>query len=104
MAEWHCGAPIGTLRRECLDHMAICGEAHLRRILSSYAGYYNETRTHLALQKVHRNNGLSNSLAGSPLFPSWPVYITDTSGYDFRKGQVIFGEAHLRRFFPPTAA
>ena len=42
---------IGTLRRECLDHMAICGEAHLRRILSSYAGYYNQTRTHLALQK-----------------------------------------------------
>jgi hypothetical protein len=36
---------------------------------------------------MHRNNGLSNSLAGSPLFPSWPVYITDTSGYDFRKGQ-----------------
>ena len=42
---------IGTLRRECLDHMAICGEAHLRRNLSSYAGYYNQTRTHLALQK-----------------------------------------------------
>ena len=42
---------IGTLRRECLDHMTICGEAHLRRILSSYARYYNQTRTHLALQK-----------------------------------------------------
>src|SRR5665648_1034124 len=37
-------------------------------------------------RKMHSNNGLSNSLAGSPLFPSWPVYITDTSGYDFRKG------------------
>jgi transposase InsO family protein len=42
---------IGTLRRECLDHMTICGESHLRRILSSYARYYNQTRTHLALQK-----------------------------------------------------
>jgi len=42
---------IGTLRRECLDHMTICGEVHLRRILSSYARYYNQTRTHLALQK-----------------------------------------------------
>jgi len=42
---------IGTLRRECLDHMAIFGEAQLRRMLSAYAPYYNQTRTHLALQK-----------------------------------------------------
>jgi len=42
---------IGTLRRECLDHMVIFGEAHLRRILSAYAVYYNQTRTHLALNK-----------------------------------------------------
>ena len=41
---------IGTLRCECLDHMVI-GEAHLRRILSAYAVYYNQTRTHLALNK-----------------------------------------------------
>ena len=42
---------IGTLRRECLDQVIICGEAHLRRILSAYAAYYNQARTHLALQK-----------------------------------------------------
>jgi transposase InsO family protein len=42
---------IGTLRRECLDHLVIFGEAHLRRILSAYAVYYNRTRTHLALNK-----------------------------------------------------
>ena len=42
---------IGTLRRECLDHMVIFGEAHLRRILSAYTVYYNQTRTHLALNK-----------------------------------------------------
>ena len=41
----------GTLRRECLDQMVICGEAHLRQILSAYAAYYNQARTHLALQK-----------------------------------------------------
>jgi transposase InsO family protein len=40
---------IGSIRRECLDHIIILGEAHLRRILKSYARYYNETRTHLAL-------------------------------------------------------
>jgi transposase InsO family protein len=42
---------IGTLRRECLDHMVIFGETHLRRILTAYAAYYNQTRIHLALHK-----------------------------------------------------
>jgi transposase InsO family protein len=42
---------IGTLRRECLNHMVIFGEAHLRRVLSAYTVYYNQTRTHLALNK-----------------------------------------------------
>jgi transposase InsO family protein len=42
---------IGSIRRECLDHIIFLGEAHLRRILKSYARYYNETRTHLALDK-----------------------------------------------------
>ena len=42
---------IGTLRRECLDQMVIFSEAHLRRILSAYAAYYNRARPHLALQK-----------------------------------------------------
>ena len=42
---------IGTLRRECLDQVIVFGEAHLRQILSAYAAYYNQARTHLALQK-----------------------------------------------------
>jgi transposase InsO family protein len=42
---------IGTVRRECLDRMLIFGESHLRRVLDSYAAYYNQARTHLALQK-----------------------------------------------------
>jgi transposase InsO family protein len=42
---------IGSIRRECLDHIIVLGEAHLRRILKSYALYYNEIRTHLALDK-----------------------------------------------------
>src|SRR5262249_13387503 len=37
---------IGTIRRECLDHMIVFGEAHLRRILGRYAAYYNESRIH----------------------------------------------------------
>src|SRR6202011_1658431 len=42
---------IGSIRRECVDHIVVLGEAHLRRILKSYARYYSETRTHLALDK-----------------------------------------------------
>ena len=42
---------IGTLRRECLDHVLIFGEWHLRRVLKSYSLYYNETRTHPGLDK-----------------------------------------------------
>jgi hypothetical protein len=42
---------IGSIRRECLDHIIVLGEVHLRRILKSYARYHSETRTHLALDK-----------------------------------------------------
>ena len=42
---------IGSIRRERLDYIIVSGEAHLRRLLKSYARYYNETRTHLALDK-----------------------------------------------------
>ena len=42
---------IGSIRRECVDHIIVLGEAHLRRILRCYARYYNEIRTHRALNK-----------------------------------------------------
>jgi hypothetical protein len=42
---------IGSVRRECLDHVIVLGESHLRRIVSLYASYYNEARTHLSLGK-----------------------------------------------------
>ena len=47
----HAERLIGTVRRECLDRMLIFGEQHLRRLLASYAAYYNQARTHLALGK-----------------------------------------------------
>jgi transposase InsO family protein len=42
---------IGSIRRECLDHMIILGERHLKRALSSYVDYYHDARTHLSLAK-----------------------------------------------------
>ena len=42
---------IGSIRRECLDHVIVLNERSLRRILRSYVGYYHHLRTHLALGK-----------------------------------------------------
>jgi len=42
---------IGSIRRECLDHVLVLSERHLRRILTAYFAYYHRTRTHLALDK-----------------------------------------------------
>ena len=61
---------IGTLRCECLDQVLIFGEAHLRRILSAYAAYYNQARTHLALQKdapLHRAVQRSGAIVAIPI-------------------------------------
>jgi len=40
---------IGSIRRECVDHIVVLGETHLRRILQTYACYYNKIRTHRSL-------------------------------------------------------
>jgi transposase InsO family protein len=51
---WQNGAVerlIGSIRRECLDHVLIFGETHLRHILRKYRSYYNEIRTHCSLSK-----------------------------------------------------
>lgn len=45
----HVERVIGTIRRECLDHMIVFGEEHAREILGEYVAYYNEERTHQAL-------------------------------------------------------
>ncbi len=47
----HAERLIGSVRRECLDHLIVINAAHLRRVLTAYADYYNTSRTHLALAK-----------------------------------------------------
>ncbi len=53
----HQSEAIGSIRRECVDHMVVLGEAHLRRILTKYAAYYNGLRIHRSLNEdapIHR--------------------------------------------------
>ena len=42
---------IGSIRRECLDHVIILNQRHLRRLLRAYLAYYHRSRTHLGLSK-----------------------------------------------------
>jgi hypothetical protein len=47
----HAERLIGSIRRDCLDHVVVFGERHLRHLLGSYQKYYNDARTHLSLNK-----------------------------------------------------
>jgi len=76
---------IGTLRRECLDQMLILSEAHLRRILTLYASYYNESRTHLSLRKdTPRGRAIQRygNIAATPVL----------SGLHHRYARICFSE------------
>ena len=61
---------IGSIRRECTDHIIAVGEGHLRRILRSYAHYYNESRTHRSLNKdapIHRLTESVGTIVSRPI-------------------------------------
>jgi len=75
---------IGSIRRECLDHSVVFGEAHLRRILRKYAAYYNDLRTRLALEKnapVPRSVQRIGQVTAVPLLGG---LIINTFGSNFR--------------------
>lgn len=60
---------IGSIRRECLDHLIVRDAEHLRRILSGYAKYYNAARTHLSLCKdapIHRRKSRDGAVTSIP--------------------------------------
>jgi transposase InsO family protein len=58
---------IGSIRRECVDHIVVVGEAHLRRILTKYADYYNELRTHGKDAPIHRAIQHVGRIASGPV-------------------------------------
>jgi transposase InsO family protein len=85
----HVERLIGTVRRECLDRMLIFGETHLRQILTLYASYYNESRTHYRCTRIRRWVARSNDTETLPQRPPCRGCIIATRGYDFRKGPVL---------------
>jgi len=61
---------IGSIRRECIDHVIIANEAHLRRVLLAYANYYNNCRTHRSLEKdapIHRPIERNGTIIARPI-------------------------------------
>ena len=54
---------IGTLRRECLDHVIVRNEQHLRTVLAEFGRFYNEERP-------HRTLGLETPVGGAPAPPA----------------------------------
>jgi transposase InsO family protein len=74
---------IGSIRRECVDHIVVLGEKHLRAVLKSYARYYNETRTHRSLDKdAPISRPVSGPEASSHMLSSVDC-ITTTSASEF---------------------
>src|SRR6187397_748648 len=67
---------IGSIRRECLDHIIVLGEVHLRGILKSYAHYYNGIRT-------HRSSARFSKPAWSVHAPSWADFTATTPVFRF---------------------
>ena len=80
---------IGSIRRDCLDHVVVFGEQHLRHLLNSYQKYYNEARTHLSLHKdapiPRAVQTVGHTLAVPILGGLHHQYFTSVS---FRQGQV----------------
>ena len=84
---------IGSVRRECLDHVIVCSKTDPRRTLQAYTAYYLHSRTHLALDKdapVTRTavdpaegtiGGPSGRGSASPLRAARGVAHSQISGY-----------------------
>jgi transposase InsO family protein len=76
---------IGSIRREYLDHVVVFGEAHLRRILATYAVYYNELRTHCPWARIRRAISRFSGAASSLLSQSSAGCTINTAGHSIQQ-------------------
>jgi hypothetical protein len=73
---------IGSIRRECLDHVVVVGERHLHHVLGSYQQYYNEVRTHLS----HRFGVMCAEQGACVRRRSWADYTINMFEFEFPTG------------------
>jgi len=74
-ANAYCERFLGSGRRECLDHLLILGEAHLRRALRAYVAYFNGARPHQGIEQqvpegvasAHGRPGSSGPIVATPV-------------------------------------
>src|SRR4051794_18897 len=78
---------IGSIRRDCLDHVIVFGERHLRHVLRSYAQYHNSARTHLSLAKDSPITRSVQIVGAFSRCRSSADCTTTMSGSAFRHGQ-----------------
>jgi Integrase core domain len=62
----YCERAIGSIRRDCLDHIIVFGERHLRHLLGCYASHYNKTRIGSDLRALIRRMSIDNPPWGAP--------------------------------------
>ena len=77
----HAERLIGSIRRECLDHIVVFGADHLRRSLAGYADYYNNARTHLSLNKDSPSPRPTNGSIRSSRARCWVGFTINIAGF-----------------------
>ena len=82
-AEWL----IGAIRRECLDHVVVFGERHLRHVLLSYMNYYNETRSTYRWTRMRPYRARFRGQGVFFVFQSWAGCTTNIFGFDLRQAR-----------------
>jgi hypothetical protein len=66
MANAHCERAIGSVGRECLDHVLILNERHLQRLLDDYPTYFNASRPHQGLEQRRPTSSDKPALGPTP--------------------------------------
>jgi transposase InsO family protein len=98
---------IGSIRRECLDHVIVLRRRHLKRILTRYVDYYNGVRTHLSLYKdapivdqpnLLAKDRLSNSKRSVDSTTTTCEKQRETENSNFQEGHLSLGRTHPQYF------
>ena len=94
----YCERVIGSIRRECTDHVIAVGERHLLRTLHEYQSYYNQRRTHLSLNgnsPIARSRETTGRIVAEPVLGGLLAWTS--SGADFYLKEKALGQGYRER-------